>query len=178
MQLKDYIKQFYRDYRVRKALAARFPTLVMEQNVLFKGDFNNLKVGKNVLLQYGAYLHLGGMEWCQNEGCIEIGDDSVISPYCILYGGGPGGIHTGKEFNCGPGVGIFASRSDYTKGIKFHKFKPITIGDNVMVGANAVINTGVRIGSNVVISANSFVNRPIPDGVLVSGNPAKVIRDL
>jgi len=55
---------------------------------------------------------------------------------------------------------------------------PITIGNNVWIGAQCVILPGVTIGDNSVIAAGSVVNRDIPSGVLAAGNPCKVIREI
>lgn len=44
-----------------------------------------------------------------------------------------------------------------------------------MIGAKALILPGKNIGNNVVIGAGSVVSHDIPDGVVVAGNPAKVI---
>ena len=56
--------------------------------------------------------------------------------------------------------------------------KPVTIGDNVWIGGNTVINPGVTIGSNVVIGSGSVITKDIPDGVIAAGNPCKVIRPI
>lgn len=53
---------------------------------------------------------------------------------------------------------------------------PITIGDNVWIGMNAVILKGVRIGDGCVIAAGALVNSDIPDHCLAAGVPARVIR--
>ncbi|SEL53674.1 Carbonic anhydrase or acetyltransferase, isoleucine patch superfamily [Colwellia chukchiensis] len=55
-----------------------------------------------------------------------------------------------------------------------------TIGDNTLVGMNAVILNGAKIGKNCLIGANSLVteNMQVPDGHLVLGSPAKVIKAL
>jgi maltose O-acetyltransferase len=55
---------------------------------------------------------------------------------------------------------------------------PITIGDNVWIGGNVVINPGVTIGNNVVIGAGSIVTKNIPDNVIAVGNPCKVVREI
>lgn len=49
------------------------------------------------------------------------------------------------------------------------------IGNNVWIGAYAVIVGNVTIGNNVLIAPNSFVTESIPDNAVVSGNPAKII---
>ena len=50
------------------------------------------------------------------------------------------------------------------------------IGDNVSLGANVTIIGGVHIGNDVVIGAGSVVVNDIPDGCVVAGNPARIIR--
>ena len=52
---------------------------------------------------------------------------------------------------------------------------PISIGDNVFVGANSTILYDVSIGNNVIIGAGSVVTKDIPDGVVAAGVPCKVI---
>lgn len=56
--------------------------------------------------------------------------------------------------------------------------RPVSIGDNVFVGARAVILKGVKIGSNSVIGAGSVVTDSIPEGVIAAGNPCRMIRVL
>ncbi|MFN2509538.1 MAG: DapH/DapD/GlmU-related protein [Chthoniobacterales bacterium] len=55
---------------------------------------------------------------------------------------------------------------------------PVTIGDNVWIGLNAVILKGVTIGDNSVVAAGSVVTKSIPANALVAGNPATVVRRL
>ena len=51
----------------------------------------------------------------------------------------------------------------------------IIIGNNVMIGADSIILSGVTIGNNVIIGAGSVVTKDVEDGSGVAGNPAKVI---
>ena len=53
---------------------------------------------------------------------------------------------------------------------------PITINDNVWVGANCVITAGVTIGKHSVIGAGSVVTKNIPDYCVAVGNPARVVK--
>lgn len=50
------------------------------------------------------------------------------------------------------------------------------IGNNVDIGANAIIIGSILIGNNVVIGAGSVVVKDVPDGAVVAGNPAKILR--
>ena len=55
---------------------------------------------------------------------------------------------------------------------------PITVGNNVWIGANVSVLPGVSIGDDAVIGAGSVVTKNIPSGVLAAGNPCRVIREL
>lgn len=55
---------------------------------------------------------------------------------------------------------------------------PITVGNNVWIGANTAVLAGVTIGDNTVIGAGSVVDRSIPSNVLAAGNPCRVIRKI
>ncbi len=55
---------------------------------------------------------------------------------------------------------------------------PVRIGNNVWIGANAVILPGVTIGDNSVIGAGSVVTKDIPANVVAVGNPCRVLREI
>jgi acetyltransferase-like isoleucine patch superfamily enzyme len=54
-------------------------------------------------------------------------------------------------------------------------FEPITLGDNVMLGMNAILLPGTTIGSDTVIGAGSVVSGSVPSGVVYAGVPAKFV---
>ncbi len=58
------------------------------------------------------------------------------------------------------------------------KTAPINIADDVFIGMNALILKGVTVGAGAVVGAGSVVVRDVPPGVLVAGNPARVIGEL
>ncbi len=55
---------------------------------------------------------------------------------------------------------------------------PVHIGDNVWIGAGAVILPGVHIGENSVIGGGSVVTKDIPANVVAVGNPCRVLREI
>ena len=55
------------------------------------------------------------------------------------------------------------------------RFGKVEIGNNVYVGANAIINYGVTIGDNCIVAAGAIVTKDVPSGSIVAGVPAYVI---
>jgi acetyltransferase-like isoleucine patch superfamily enzyme len=55
--------------------------------------------------------------------------------------------------------------------------KPVTVEDNVVIGANAVVLEGCTIGKGAVVAAGAVVVEDVPAGVVVAGVPARVIKD-
>ena len=86
------------------------------------------------------------------------------------------GIHFGSNIELGPGVSIISSNHKSDNLREHTKGKPITIGNNVWIGANSTILPEVTIGNNVIIGANSLVIKDIPDNSVAVGNPCRVIK--
>lgn len=179
--LYNAIKEKYLYYRSIYIVKKKFPSCNIGKRVEIISP-ENLYFEENVSIQENVILHCGGASWCNNTGEIRIGAKSVISPNCVFWGCGAK-IIIGKNFDCAPGVKIFASRTDYEniKGypnLNPHKFDNVIIGDNVVCFTNVVIGPGVKIGNGSVIGANSFVLKDVPENTLVAGTPAKIIRKI
>ena len=129
------------------------------------------KTGKNIMIEppfhcdYGWNIHVGENFFANynltilDVGTVRIGDNAQIAPNVSIYTAGHP-IHPDSR------------NSGYEYGI------PITIGDNVWIGGNAVILPGVTIGNNVVIGAGSVVSKDIPDNMIAAGNPCRIIREI
>jgi len=59
---------------------------------------------------------------------------------------------------------------------EYIKTAPIVIGDNVWIGSGATILKGVTIGNNAIIGAKSVVTKDVPEGCIVVGSPAHVVK--
>ncbi|WP_405606803.1 hypothetical protein [Polaribacter sp. Asnod1-A03] len=86
------------------------------------------------------------------------------------------GIVFGNNIELAPGVSIISSNHNTDNLTKHINANPITIGNNVWIGANTTILPEVNIGNNVIIGANSVVVKDIPSNSVAVGNPCKVIK--
>lgn len=59
-----------------------------------------------------------------------------------------------------------------------HRADSISVGDNVWVGANAIVLPGIKIGEGAVIAAGSVVTKNVDPFTVVAGIPAKAVRQL
>ena len=116
-------------------------------------------------VDYGHNITIGDGSWVNfgltalDVAPIVIGQDVLIGPNCSLYTA----IHPTEP---GP------------RRAKWESAAPITLGDNVWLGGSVVVCPGVTIGENSIIGAGAVVTRDIPANSIAVGNPARVIRAL
>ena len=60
----------------------------------------------------------------------------------------------------------------------YYPDKLVVLKQGCWIGANAIILPGVTIGKNSVVGAGSIVTKSVPDGVVVVGNPARIIKEI
>ena len=87
-------------------------------------------------------------------------------------------ITVGSHCAITEGVRIFThggSRAARLKYPDFDTFGKVVIGDWVYIGSNSLIMPGVTIGDGVLVAAGSVVTKSIPPGVVVGGNPARIL---
>lgn len=111
----------------------------------------NIRVGKNFFANHNTII-LNGAE-------VTFGDNVFVAPNCGFYTAG----HP-----------IDAKRRN--QGLEYAY--PITVGNNVWIGAGVHVMPGVTIGDNVVISGGSVVVKDIPSNSVAVGNPCHVIREI
>ena len=134
---------------------------------------------RRLLGAVGEHFAILAPFWC-DYGCnITVGEDFFANHNTVILDCArvTFGDHVFVAPNCGfytAGHPLDAERRN--QGLEYAR--PITVGDNVWIGAGVQVMPGVTIGSNVVIGGGSAVVNDIPDGVLAAGNPCRVVRTL
>jgi acetyltransferase-like isoleucine patch superfamily enzyme len=87
------------------------------------------------------------------------------------------GIEIGNNLRMGPNVGLISANHDEDDYDSWVKTNPIKIGNNVWLGMGVVVLPGITIGDNVIVAANSVVNKDLPSNVIAGGAPCKILKD-
>lgn len=127
-------------------------TLLEPDVWLTAGEGGRITIGEGVFLNRGVMIAATGL--------VEIGDHCMLANGCFVTDGN-------HRFD------------DASKPVTWQGFTskgPTRLEDNVWLGANVVVTSGVTIGSRAVVGANSVVTQDVPAGTIVAGSPAKVIR--
>ena len=84
-------------------------------------------------------------------------------------------VEIGEGFISAPGSVILAHDASTIIHTGKSRVERTIIGKRVFLGANAVILPGITIGDGVIIGAGAVVTKNVPAGVVVGGNPAKIL---
>lgn len=87
-------------------------------------------------------------------------------------------IEIGDDVTMAPRVHILCHDASTKTFLNYTKIGRVSIGNRVFIGAASIVLPGVTIGNDVVIGAGSVVTHDVPDGVVVVGNPARVVCSL
>lgn len=145
-------------------------------------------IGKHFAMNNGVKGNpIGCYEKCTffvgPKGSLTIGDNVGISQTALIS---IDNITIGNNVKIGGGTQIFTTDfhsldPEIRKSIddiKFRKTAPVTIEENVFIGARSMILKGVTIGENSIIAAGSVVTKSVPRNQIWGGNPAKFIRNI
>ncbi len=125
------------------------------------------RIGQGVAIRPSAHIEVPWM--------IDIDDEASVGDHAILYGLGP--IRIGKRSIISQYAHLCAGTHDHTDRSFRLIRSPITIGDDVWIGADAFVGPGVNIGSLSVVGARSSTYKDLAPGQVFVGNPAKPIKE-
>lgn len=119
-------------------------------------DFNcdygkNIHIGRDIIINYNVTI--------LDIAPVRIGDWCMIGPNTLIATVNHPISPMGRRKRLGKGT-------------------PVVIGNDVWIGGNCTILPGVTIGNNVIVGAGAVVTRDIPDNSLVVGVPARIIREI
>ena len=151
-----YNRSYGEAQRVRESILRDILGGGMGENVNFEPDFR---------CEFGSNIFIGN-NFFANFDCVILDCNRIVIGNNVLFG---------------PRVGLYAGNhathpEDRVAGGCYSK--PITIGDNVWVGAGVHIMGGVTIGRNSIIGAGSVVTKDIPENVIAAGLPCRMIREI
>lgn len=114
-----------------------------------------VEIKDNAVIMMGAVINIGAV----------VGEGTMIDMGAILGGRAIVGNH------CHIGAGTVLAGV-----VEPPSAKPVIIEDDVLIGANAVVIEGVRIGKGSVVAAGAVVIEDVPQGVVVGGVPARILK--
>jgi len=110
-------------------------------------------------------------------GNIKIGYLTTPGMMAGIYINGINGIEFGDNVYIASGVKIISANHDFNDYTKHIKTKPIVIGNNVWIGANAIILPSVHIANGCIVGAGAVVTKSfLEENCVIAGNPAKVLK--
>lgn len=116
-------------------------------------------------------------------GAIVIGKNFSTNINCHINASVGGEIKIGNDVLLGPNVVLRTANHNFNLKSKpinkqGHNYADITIANNVWIGANVVILSGVKIGEGAVIAAGAVVNKDVAKNTIVGGVPAREIKKI
>lgn len=181
-------EQFMKQYDENRRFLAKYSGIEWEKSRKKRKErrhayIKHYHMGKHCNVQYGVifiaeHLHIGKLTIGDNilfarEVDIDYTGDLVIGNGVSLAEGCKILTHDHDLF------GLFDESELMHNATHRAHNTPLTIKDNVLIGARSIIMPNVtEIGENAIISAGSVVTKPVPANCVVAGNPAQIINKI
>ena len=144
------------------SLGARLNRLVVRW--IFAACGEEVNIRPNVYFGRGSHVRIGNRSMIGADSIVgsaadvTIGDDVMMGPQVLIYTSNHG-IELGSPMRLQPSVN-----------------RPVTIGNDVWIGARCILLPGVTINDGAVVAAGAVVSKDVPQNAIVGGVPARVLK--
>jgi acetyltransferase-like isoleucine patch superfamily enzyme len=163
-------------FRLKRAwYRLRYPKLTLGRDVQIRG---RIRLRRGVTVEIGDRCRLNKLVRFAGPGRVTIGPDTLLNGSWIgcwtTVTVGAGGLLSDCEVvdNTFHNLDPARRHEPPSPGTR----APITIADNVWIGAGALVMKGVTIGRDSVVGAATVVRADVPDRVVVIGNPQQIVK--
>ena len=169
----NYDKELIEERKQPKDLCYRFNQLMPSD------DDGQQELLRELLGSMGKNCEIKAPFWCDYGYNIEVGRNFFANHNIVILDAAK--VTFGDNVFVAPNCGFYTAghpidANQRNAGLEYAK--PITIGNDVWIGAGVHVMPGVTIGSNVVIGGGSVVVKDIPSDSVAVGNPCRVIRKI
>lgn len=152
----------------------------MEFNAISPADYENqLAAIKKLFGSTGENVYIQPNFNCDNGKNIHVGEDFLANYNVTILDIAP--VYIGDYCMIGPNTLIttvghpLSFRGRREKKAQSH---PVNIGNDVWIGGNCTILPGITIGNNVIVAAGAVVTKDVANNCVVAGVPARIIKTL
>ena len=158
-------------------LQERFPSLRRSGGFTVR-NVDGFRPGPANYLDHNVYINCGEA-WSGGRGYFVSGRNCIISANTVVYAAG--GVELGDHVGIGPNCTIVSHQQSFLHDGTPYKdqaivYAAVKIGNNVTINCGATILPGVTIGDNAIVGASALVTHDVPANAIVMGIPAKVVR--
>jgi acetyltransferase-like isoleucine patch superfamily enzyme len=166
--LKGTGHEFVRTTHVRLADGSDKNDILVGDHAMISGGLVSENHGKIVL---GAYTYLRESSIIGSVKSVVIGDYTSIADFVVIMDNNNHPINPEDRR-----IKSASKKGSYYRKWRHSEANEIIIGCNVWIGSFARVCKGVTVGDNAIIAANAVVTKDVPPNTIVAGNPAKVVK--
>ena len=158
---------------------AKARRLTQKLNTMDRSDFKGIMEVIKELLGKGDDAFINPPFYCDYGFNIEIGKHFFCNYHCTILDVAK--VRIGDNCFFAPNVSLYTAGHPIHPAMRNTAYEygmEINIGNNVWIGGNTVVCSGVTIGDNYVIGAGSVVTKDIPAWSVAAGNPCRIIRKI